>query len=223
MENSIRNLFVIVFLLIAAMGCGKKEASESETDFTKVTNVEIYTVTASSFEDYISLPVVVMPNREVNLGLVGGGKVTRILVDKGDRVKKDMILLETDDTLLSASYDQARASLEYQKKEFARSEKLYSDGSISTAAYDAAELQFASAQSSYDMAKKQYEDAKLKAPFSGVVTMRNVEVGAILGPGTPAFRIIDVSKVKVQAGIPEKYIAEFKVGNMVTISFDALS
>ena len=117
---------------------------------------------------------------------------------------------------------QAKANFEFQKKEFARGKKLYHDGAINEAQFDAMKLQLANAQSSVDMAKKQYEDTALIAPIDGIVIMRNVEVGDILGPGTPAFRIIDVSRVKVRVGIPEKYIIAFKVGNKVNIKFDAI-
>jgi len=219
-----RNLIPAVAVTIALSGltgCSRK-AAETKDPPARITNVEIYPVKPVRFEDYINLPVVVKPSREVNLGLTAGGKVTKIHADKGDRVEKDMVLLETDDTLLKANLEVAEANLEYQKKEFARSEKLFREGSITAAAYDGAELRLAQARHSYEIARKQYEDSVLKAPFSGIVTRRNVEVGDILGPGTPAFRIIDMSRVKVQAGIPEKYIGDFRVGNTVAVKFDAI-
>ena len=237
MEYSLKRPMVIAgaVLMIAAAGCGKNHeadvdsnravaAGETSTEqgFTKVVNVEVYPVKESSFEDYITLPVVAMPNKEVNLGLITGGKVTAIHVDKGDRVSKGMTLLETDDVLLKAAYDQALANLDFQDAEFARSEKLFRGGTITAAQHDGAKLRISTARNSLTMAKKQYEDAVLKAPLSGVVTMRNVEAGDILGPGTPAFRIIDVNKVKVHAGIPEKYIVLFREGNTVAIRFDAI-
>jgi membrane fusion protein, multidrug efflux system len=215
---------IMGMMLITMMlsGCTKKDDMAAEVDFTKVTNVEVYTVSLRDFDDFITLPVIVSPYRAVNLGLPNGGKVTKINVDKGDRTTKGNVLLETDDVLLRVQYEQAVAHLEYQKKDHARSEKLFRDGSITNAAFDASKFQLSTTQSSCDMAKKQYEDAVLKAPFSGTVTARHVEIGDILAPGSPAFRIIDVSRVKVQAGIPEKYIASFNIGNDVSISFDAL-
>jgi len=215
-------LILTLSIIVAAAGCGDK-ASESQSDYVeRVTNVETFTVTPSEYSEYITLPVVVVPNKEVNLGLTGGGKVTAIHVDKGDRVVKDKVLLETDDVLLEAQYENARATYEYQKNEFARSEKLFREGSITAAAHDAVTLQLAQAENALAMAKKQYEDAVLKAPFSGIVTSRSVEIGDILGAGSPAFRIIDIDRVKVQAGIPEKYIEDFTEGNTVSIEFDAI-
>ena len=214
-------ILALMGLLFYIAGCSEK-AAELEQDITKITNVEYFTVKETTFEEYIDLPVVVFPNKEVNLGLTGGGKVTNIYVDKGNRVKEGMILLETDDVLLKAQYDIANASLEFQKTEFERNEKLFRERSITAAAFDGSKFQLSEAQSTYDMAKKRYEDATLKAPFSGIVTSRTVEVGDILAPGSPAFRIIDMSRVRIQAGIPEKYIGDFKVGNDVNITLDAV-
>ncbi len=222
MEKSVITKLLIICFTIAAIGCGNKEESEIQVDFTKVTNVEIFTVKNSTFEDYITLPVVVMPYKESNVGMTTGGKITNIYVDKGDKVRKGMNLLKIDDVLLKAQYDQVKANLEFQKKEFERNNKLYNDDAINEAQLDALKLQLENAQSSLDMAKKQYEDATLIAPIDGIITMKNVEVGDILAPGIPAFRIIDVSKVKVQVGIPEKYIVAFKEGNNVSIRFDAI-
>ena len=215
-------LMGMMLIILMLSSCSKKDDMAAETDFTKVTNVEVYTVSLSDFEDIITLPVIVSPYRAVNLGLPNGGKVTKINVDKGDRTTKGNILLKTDDVLFRAQHEQAKANLEYQKKEFGRSEKLFRDGSITEAAFDVSKLQLATAESSCDMAKKQYEDAVLEAPFTGTVTARHVEIGDILAPGSPAFRIIDVSRVRVQAGIPEKYIASFKIGSNVMVRFDAI-
>lgn len=209
-------------LIVAFAGCGGGDSADTESFVERVTNVEYFTITPSTFENTITLPVIVLPYREVNLGVTNGGRVTEIMADKGDKVAKDSVLLETDDTILRATYESAKAAWEYQQKEFKRNQRLFADGSIAEAQLDAASLAHANARAQYEMAKKNYEEATLKAPFSGIVTMRNAEIGDMLSPGAPAFRIIDMSKVKIQAGIPEKHINGFKEGNKVSINIDAL-
>ena len=222
MERFGRLSYIAVLLLALAAACGPREQAAETGVIVKVTNVAVYTVTPAAFEYYITLPVVVEPYRQVNLGLVGGGKVTALHVDKGDLVKKGMTLLETDTVMLEASVALAESNLEYQRKEFDRAEKLLRDGSITDAVFDGAKLALAQAESNYTMANKQLDNATLIAPFDGVVTVRNCEIGDILAPGSPAFRIIDMSRVRVQTGIPEKYISDFAVGNNFTIMFDAI-
>jgi RND family efflux transporter MFP subunit len=207
--------------LVLATGC-KDPKSAADTKLEKITNVETYTVSPSTFKEFISLPVVVSPFKEANLGLITGGKITRIYTDKGERVTQGKVLLETDNVLLKAALDAAKANLEYQKNEFDRNTRLFKEGSITQAVFDASSLQLSNTQSAFDIAKKQFDNSILIAPFDGVITAKNIEVGDIIGPGVPAFRMIDVSRVKVQAGIPEKYITDFKLGNQVAIRFDAM-
>lgn len=215
-------VLIFAMLSLAIGGCGQKNTAETEVYNEKITNVEYMKVKPTEFEENITLPLVVLPYKEVDLGIINGGRVTKIYVDKGDNVKKGQVLLKTDDTILEASYEIAKASFEYQKNEFARSERLFEEGSIAEAQFDTAKLALAQAKSTYVITKKNYEDASLEAPFSGIVTTKNIEVGDILAPGTPAFRIIDSKAVKVQAGIPEKYIGDFEKGNKVKITIDSI-
>jgi len=221
MKNS-ACVVIVAALSVIALGCGRDNKAETETYNEKIINVEFFTVQPTRFEDAITLPVVVVPDREVNLGLTNGGRVTRVLVDKGDRVTKGQLLLETDDTVVRASCDMSAATYEWQKNEYARAEKLFADKSISEADFEAARNALAQVKAAYEIAVKNVEEATLEAPFNGIVTMKNCEVGDMLAPGAPAFRIIDMNTVRIQAGIPEKYIADFRKGNRVSITIDAI-
>ena len=215
-------VLTFAMLLLALGGCTQKNTAETERYSEKITNVEYFKVESTEFEENTTLPIVVMPYKEINLGMTNGGRVTNIYADKGESIKKGQILLKTDDTIIKASYETAKASLEYQKNEFARNEKLFENGSITEAQFETARLALAQTKSSYEISKKNYEDATLEAPFSGIVTRKNVEIGDILAPSIPAFRIIDMSRVRIQSGIPEKYIGDFQKGNKVILSIDAI-
>ena len=91
---------LLASLLIAA-GC-KDQKSDANTRVEKITNVEVYTVKDETFNEFITLPVVVAPFREASLGLVQGGKVIKIHADKGDFVPQGKVLLETDTDMLKA-------------------------------------------------------------------------------------------------------------------------
>lgn len=220
--NRLRSILVGgAVIAVAIAGCGKNEADVQEAP-ERITNVAVYEVAPMSFDDYISLPVQVSPYREVNLGVVNGGRVTTLHADKGNRVKTGAVLLETDADLLKAAVEQARAQFEYQEQETVRSRQLHEAGSITDAAMDAAQFALATARNALTIAQENLDNATLKAPFAGTVVMRQAELGEILAPGAPAFRLIDNSRVRVKAGIPEKYIASFRVGSNADIQLDAL-
>lgn len=208
-------------LAVLSFGCGGSQEAAQEQPVTRITNVRTYTIEPMLFEEYIQLPVTVRPYREVELGVANGGEVVAIHADKGTQVREGTVLIETDKTLAAAQLRTAQANLDYQQSEFNRSRRLLDEGSITQAAFDVVQLQVSLARSSVDQAQKQVDNSTLVAPFSGVITDRSAEIGAILSPGYPAFRLIDINRVKVLTGIPEKYISDFKVGSLVNIRFDA--
>jgi RND family efflux transporter MFP subunit len=207
--------------IVCSSGCQGAKKQEQKVE-AKIVNVEVVTATPSTYREFISLPVIVSPYREASVGLVSGGRVTKLYADKGQRVTEGMVLLETETEILRASLELASSNLNFQKSEYARNKQLFDQGNITPAVFDGAKLALAQAQSQFDIATKQLANSKLESPFDGIVTARNVEVGDVLGPAAPAFRIIDIDRVKVQAGIPEKYIGDFRTGNSVFIRFDSL-
>ncbi|MFC1552667.1 efflux RND transporter periplasmic adaptor subunit, partial [Candidatus Latescibacterota bacterium] len=221
MRNFLK-FIALAILPLTFVACGSSDVEETDAYVEKITNVEFYQVKPVRFEENITLPIVIRPNKEVNLGVTNSGRVTRINAEKGSTVQKGQLLLETDDQVLRALLDNAEATLEWQKKEFDRYEKLFNNENISEADFDAVRHSLIQSESAYTIAKKNFDDATLEAAFGGIVTMRAVEVGDMLAPGTPAFRIIDMLKVKVQTGIPETYIGDFETGDLVEITIDSI-
>jgi membrane fusion protein, multidrug efflux system len=221
MRNFLK-FIALAILPLTFVACGSSDVEETDAYVEKITNVEFYQVQPVLFEENITLPIVIRPDKEVNLGVTNGGRVTRINAEKGSTVKKGQLLLETDDKVLRALLDNAEATLDWQKKEFARYEKLFNDENISAADFDAVKHSKIQSESAYTIAKKNFDDATLEAAFGGIVTMRGVEIGDMLSPGAPAFRIIDMRVVKVQTGIPETYIGDFDTGDLVQITIDAI-
>lgn len=76
------------------------------------------------------------------------------------------------------------------------------------------------AQSQLDQAKLNYSDAFLKAPFSGVILNRNVELGTQVTPGTVAFEIVALDAVKVTFGVPDMVVSHLRIGQKVDIICD---
>ncbi len=208
-------------ILTIGSGCSSGDAGNPAPP-GRVTNVEVYPVVPRTFVEHFSVPATVVPRRQVDLSMVGGGRVTAVQVDKGDRVEAGQTLLQTDTTSLQAAFDLAAANLEFQTGEFERASRLYEAGSINQSAFAAARLALAQARSERDIARQRLKDATLEAPFTGMITQRHVELGDVLGPGAPAFRLIDADRVKVQVGIPERLVGDFRIGNTVSIELDAL-
>jgi membrane fusion protein (multidrug efflux system) len=225
-------LVLVVILGVAFLAWRRysREASETErrnTALAKGNTVQVVQVSVSPSEQTLTLPAEVRGWAQVTLYAKVAGYVRDIPVDKGSRVKKGELLArlespETDQAVLGA-----RADLELKRQLLQRTTALRPDGVVSqqdldnaTAAVRVSEaiLQQALAQQSYEV---------IRAPFSGVVTARYVDVGALVPAGTggtqsvqPVLDLADIDTVRVQVYVGQSDAARLALGDQVTLTTD---
>jgi RND family efflux transporter MFP subunit len=68
--------------------------------------------------------------------------------------------------------------------------------------------------------KKQISQYVISAPFSGVITARNFDLGAVVSAGTPLATLTDISSLKLEISVPERYVAQFKNGMSIKVNTD---
>ena len=86
----------------------------------------------------------------------------------------------------------------------------------------AASAQLSAANALRDEAKKRLADCQLRAPISGLIGMRQIEVGNTVAPGVPVFSVVDLDPVKVRVGIPEAEVGKVRVGDHAVVSIPSL-
>jgi RND family efflux transporter MFP subunit len=157
------------------------------------------------------------------------------LIQSGDPVKSGQVLATIrDDTYrqqtmrASSSLASARAQLAKNKADYERYSALLKQHVSSVADYDAAKQAFESSQAEVDsaaaalkQAQVDLDDCQLKAPISGLVLSRPIEVGTLVGPGTVGFQIGDTDEVKVVFGVAPLIVNQIKVGDPISITTDA--
>ncbi len=84
------------------------------------------------------------------------------------------------------------------------------------------EMSVEQAKVALDLAKKQLSDATIRAPISGIISRRNVELGGMASPQAPVFEIIDIDTVKARVSIIESDLYKIKLGDEAMVSVDAL-
>jgi RND family efflux transporter MFP subunit len=190
----------------------------------------------------------ITPRRQVDLAFKVGGYVNEIAtlpgpdgsprdVRAGDRVKQGMVLarLEVKDYVVrasqaKASLEEARASLAMARKDYERNQSLVKGGYVAKSDFDrkqesldvaGARVDVALAQ--LDQANNQLADSVLKSPLDGVLVSRFVERGTLVGSGTRAFVLVDLSTVKAIFGVPDSLLSRIKAGETLSIVVDALN
>lgn len=181
----------------------------------------------------------IQPVNTVNVGSQVSGTIDNLYVDFNTKVKKGDILLTIEPSVLQASVDEAKASLDsavsqrnFAKNEYERNKMLYEGDMISRAEMEQSQTQYEQseqsvkrAQSTYDRAVTNLGYATITSPVDGTVISRKVDVGQTVAASfqTPdLFEIAeDLTKMQIETSVSEADIGVIKDGQTVTFSVDA--
>ncbi|MDA1029098.1 MAG: efflux RND transporter periplasmic adaptor subunit [Bacteroidetes bacterium] len=235
---SIPVILLIASLLISA--CGGNASAESEaTDPAPSSNVRVVkvnsiAVTLQSFEEIIPVTGVLSSPRDASLSAQTSGTIVSLL-EVGARVEQGDVVAKLDDRLIKAALEQAKASrlsavaaVDLAKDLFKRQEPLFRDSIISAIEFEGVRSRLSQSQAllaqmeaAVSGAQQQLENTLIRAPFAGAVEQRMAEKGEQVSPGMPVLRIVDTSNLKIQAGVPERYASDIRVGTEATVSLKA--
>jgi membrane fusion protein (multidrug efflux system) len=157
------------------------------------------------------------------------GRVGKVFVDEGARVRTGQPLLELESDYLKIEVDRAEASLARARaaegearRDFERKEGLVAKGSVSQAVYDRTratldqeEATRAEAEAALALAKQRLADVVMVSPLDGIVAERRIDVGERLGEATVAFVLVQISPLKIRFRLPERYLAQVERGQIV--------
>jgi RND family efflux transporter MFP subunit len=164
------------------------------------------------------------------------GRVIEIRFDAGDSVKQGEVIVRIDEREVSdahaaaqAHITQAQAVLANARANFERTRQLHAQNFVSKAALDRAQSEFAAAQAQLQAAVAQASQsgtvkgfAVVRAPYSGVVAQRHVELGEAVTPGRPLMTGFDPKELRVAADVPQFRVADIRRHAAATLEFPTL-
>ena len=150
------------------------------------------------------------------------GRITRLGFTDGGRVRKGQLLVQLDNTLQAAQLKQAQAQSNIARTNLQRSRELQAQNFVSQSAVDqnAAALEVAEAQVA--LARAQLSRLAIMAPFDGIVGIRSVALGDYVKDGADLVSLEDRSRMWVDFRLPERFVGQTKVGQVVQVSLDAM-
>ena len=218
-------LGVVTLALSAACG-GDPESTDvavAAEDTRRVINVEVTQLQAQDFSDVIRLTGTVAADREVTVAAEEAGTVAQILVDKGTAVNEGQPLIRLDDDLLQAQWDEAQAQSKLAHELWERVRRLYEEDGIGTESdYLESQYSAAGAAARLTLIHVRLQRTTIRAPFGGIFDTRLVEVGSVVAPGQAVGSVVDLTPLKVTAGVPERYAADVALGAVAGVRFDDL-
>ena len=224
------------------VGCRNDEPKE-EIESTAAAPVQVAKVQRGDLRTTISLTGSIQPWKEVNVVPDVPGKVTRIYVKEGDRVEQGQILAELDTRTARLQLEQAeagwavaQANFHSASKDWVRMQDLHEQGTVSPRqyekiqlAYEAAKAKLQQAKAGLNLAKHYLDVSVMKAPFSGIITGKNMNEGEYINPamggmgpkGASVVTLMDLSKVKIVVHVSERNVGEIHIGQEARITVDA--
>ncbi len=217
-------LFIIVSILLVGlvvmllvMNKSKNEQKQKQIAVVTSFSVTVQQVEKKFLDENLTLTGTINANRELTVISETQGKIKSIYFNIGDFVGSGKVLVSVDDEIRKATLSTAEASYEKAKKDYERYEQLNKEKSVNDAQLEQARLAYRSADAQLIIAKKQLNDTKIVAPFGGVITSRNVEIGTVVNPGTPIASIIEIGQLKIKVNVPENDVFKLKTGDKVDI------
>jgi membrane fusion protein (multidrug efflux system) len=176
---------------------------------------------STTFTDAIEVLGVAKGKRSVTLTSSAAQLVQKVRFTDGQSVPAGAVLVELKTAEQGAGVAQAQAQLVVARRNYDRYLQLSRDGFASKAQVDQYEAAYRSAQADVAAAKARESDRMIRAPFAGVVGLSDVAPGALVNPGSPIVTLDDLSAVRVDFPVPERYLAQLHPGQMITAQVDA--
>lgn len=215
------------FLVCAAapallfVGCSRQKVVTAATS-ALVQPVEVTPVLRQDLAETLGLVGSVAANESAIIRPETLGLVRNIHFEEGQRVKKGDLLVKIDDAEMRAQVGQSESRYQLAELNLRRAEKLGQTQSNSLAEVDRARSEFSSARSDLDLIRVRLDRTEIRAPFDGIVGSRRISPGDYVNSQSQVTTIDDLSRLKIDFQVPERFAAKVRPGTTFKVRSQAL-
>ena len=227
-RRGITTTAVLALALVALAGCkGADTGKAATTTPTMLVGPEnIAVVKGEQLRSGPALSGTLQPEEQANVRAEVGGTVLQTYAEAGQHVTKGQTLARIDDATLQEAVLSAQAAtttaqntVDLDKKQVDRNTALLKAGAIADRDLEMSQNQLSSAQAQLANAKsllananKQLSKATIVAPFSGIVSARQVSAGDVLQPGGALYVIVNPATMRLEASVPADQLSAVRLG-----------
>lgn len=216
--------------LVAAAACGGDTAAAADTaaqvPAITVGPENIAVVRHDALRVGPALSGSLQPERQAEIRAELPGAVLSIFADVGQRVAAGQVIARLDDRAVRDQALSARSGVSTAEtahavavREQERAEALFRAGAIAERNLElarsqasAAATQLANARAMLASAEKAFASTQVRAPFAGVIAMRQASAGDVVAPGAPLFTLVDPASMRLEASVPANELAAIRLG-----------
>jgi membrane fusion protein (multidrug efflux system) len=213
----------ILGISVLIAGCkGKTEThSSARAQSSQPTVVDVLVAGATTINNTIEANGTVVANEYAELHPEISGRITYLDVPEGTLVQKGTLIARINDADLQAQLQKSQVQLDLYQKTEERDRKLLAINGINQADYDLALNNVNSTKADIAYTQALIDKTVIRAPFTGMVGLRQVSIGAYVTPANSIATIQQLDKIKVDFTLPEQYSAVIKKGATVDVMLDA--
>ena len=160
--------------------------------------------------------------RSTVLSFAVPGTVEQVFFDVGQTVKRGQVIARLTSTSFNSALGIATAENRRADDAYRRFEPMHRNGTVPEVKWVEAQTGLDSSRHAVELARKNLSDSVLRAPENGTIARRSIEPGSTVGPGTPAFVLVQTQIVRAVAPVPEAHVAQIRVGQPARVTVAAL-
>ena len=221
----------LVAVTSTAAACGDRSKAEAvpETPSLTVSTDNIHVVDSVRLQSGPAISGELQAEKAATIRAEIGASVRQVHVEEGERVRAGQILATLDETAISERYRSTRSRVTaadnaaaVARREAERARRLLQGGAVAERDVELAERALATSEAELEdaranlaAAEREVQRTQPRAPFSGIVSLRNVSVGDVVQTGNEMFQVVDPASMQLEAGVPVSALNALKVGSEV--------
>ena len=229
MKKNVRNISVI--LIVIVLGAllivpkllsdkSKQQAPSGQNTQQQEIPVDVFVIKQTDLENEVATVGTIIANEEVDIKSELTRKITGIYFREGTFVPKGKVLFKLDDADILARLKKLDLDEELNTRQQEREKQLFDKGLLTSEEYEIRETNIEKIRADIEILEVELDKTEIRAPFSGIAGFRNVSIGSLVNNTAILTTIQDISKVKVDFSIPEKYVSVFSPGQNITFRVD---
>lgn len=211
-------LIALLFLLSA---CGSNEPNGANKEAAPPAMVTVVSITPKSWSEVIDAIGTAKARESVVIAAKQSERIAAVRFESGQRVSKGQTLVELDSGSVRADLAEAQATLKDLDAQVVRLQNLHSRQLIAQSQLDTAVASRNAAKARMQAAQERLNDRIIRAPFAGVLGLRQVSPGQYVNAGAAMVNLDDLDRMWVDFPVPENTLAKLKTGMVIDLGVDA--
>ncbi|WP_298769858.1 efflux RND transporter periplasmic adaptor subunit [uncultured Shewanella sp.] len=211
-----KKILVIFVLVMAGLGYQfLKEEQITQAKPRSLVNVVVAKASLGPIREEVEALGTTQANESIIVTSKVSDVITKVNFNDGDEVKKGQLLVQLHDRGQAAQVTIAKVQLHDHKRELDRIRELVTSQTVAGSERDRLQTAIDTANAQLLEAEAELANRKITAPFAGVLGLRRVSVGALVSPGDEITTLDDISIIKLDFSVPERFLQAIKIGQKV--------